>query len=456
MEEGTRKSGDLWSGVALAALGLYIIFQARQWEYLSSDGPGAGFFPLWYGLAILGLSLLLVVSHFRQRPGRGNAIDWTRLGRAFSTWFALAVVGRALQTARLRDQLRAAHLLYRRRHVSQAVENRRARRGSRARPGSTSCSIARSACPSRSASWVSDRGNHHRAPERVRGGAGARESPLVFRRRASRHGGGDPAGARAARDDRDAPAAHLQYESRGRHHYARRHLLRSEVRRVSTTSILMNVPGESASVVTCIDGYQMAKKGRAGRGAGHRRDRLVRRGHRRRAGPDAGGAAHRENGALVQLARVFRADVARARLVVLLAGRSIVKALLAALLGLWIASVGTDLFSSTSRFTFGRMELLSGIDFVVVAIGVFALAEVLANMEARDETQLLPMPKGLKNLLPTLQDLKDCRFAFVNGSVVVVFSSARCRAAARPSPRFCPMAWRRRSRRAGSNSERVS
>src|SRR5260221_5771021 len=91
MEEGTRKSGDLWSGVALAALGFYIVFQARQWEYLGPDGPGAGFFPLWYGLAILGLSLLLVVSHFRRRAAHGKAIDWTRLGRAFSTWFALAV-----------------------------------------------------------------------------------------------------------------------------------------------------------------------------------------------------------------------------------------------------------------------------------------------------------------------------------------------------------------------------
>src|SRR5258706_15962297 len=91
MEGGARKSGDLWSGAALAALGLYIVFQAGQWECLSSDGPGAGFFPLWYGLAILGLSLLLMVSHFRQKPERGNAIDWARLGRAFSTWFALAV-----------------------------------------------------------------------------------------------------------------------------------------------------------------------------------------------------------------------------------------------------------------------------------------------------------------------------------------------------------------------------
>jgi putative tricarboxylic transport membrane protein len=91
MEEGTRKSGDLWSGVALAALGLYIVFQARQWEYLGPEGPGAGFFPLWYGLAIIGLSLLLIVSHFRRTSARGSAIDWTRLGRAFSTWFALAV-----------------------------------------------------------------------------------------------------------------------------------------------------------------------------------------------------------------------------------------------------------------------------------------------------------------------------------------------------------------------------
>jgi putative tricarboxylic transport membrane protein len=105
-------------------------------------------------------------------------------------------------------------------------------------------------------------------------------------------------------------------------------------------------------------------------------------------------------------------------MVVLLAGRSLVKALLAMLVGLWIAGIGTDLFTSTSRFTFGRLELLSGIDFVVVAIGVFALGEVLANMEEIEKTQLLPVPKGLRNLLPTVQDLKDSRFAFANGSLV--------------------------------------
>ena len=91
MEDGTRKSGDLWSGVALAALALTIIIQARQWEYLGPEGPGPGFFPLWYGVAMLALSVLLIVSHLRREYARGNAIDWTKLGRALSTWFALAV-----------------------------------------------------------------------------------------------------------------------------------------------------------------------------------------------------------------------------------------------------------------------------------------------------------------------------------------------------------------------------
>ena len=105
-------------------------------------------------------------------------------------------------------------------------------------------------------------------------------------------------------------------------------------------------------------------------------------------------------------------------MVSMLGGRSLIKALLAALFGLWLSSIGTDLFSATSRFTFGHMELLSGVDFVVVAIGVFAIGEVLVCVEQRDAGQLLPMPRGLRNLLPTAQDLKDCRFAFANGSVV--------------------------------------
>ncbi|NCX13555.1 MAG: hypothetical protein EBW73_12235, partial [Betaproteobacteria bacterium] len=80
-------------------------------------------------------------------------------------------------------------------------------------------------------------------------------------------------------------------------------------------------------------------------------------------------------------------------MVVLLAGESLTKALLSMLVGLWIASMGTDLFSATSRFTFGQTSLLGGIDFVVVAIGLFAVGEVMANMESSEPAQMLPLPK---------------------------------------------------------------
>ena len=91
MEDKTRKSGDLWSGLALAALGVYIVVQASRWDYLTPEGPGAGFFPLWYGIAMVALSAMLVISHLRQRLSLRITIAWERVGRALSTWLALAV-----------------------------------------------------------------------------------------------------------------------------------------------------------------------------------------------------------------------------------------------------------------------------------------------------------------------------------------------------------------------------
>src|SRR5438094_1995916 len=186
----------------------------------------------------------------------------------------------------------------------------------------------------------------------------------------------------------------------------------------STTSILLNVPGESASVVTCLDGYQMARQGRAGAALGIAAIASFIAGTVGVLGLMLVAPPLAKVALSFSSPEYFALMALGLAMVVLLAGRSMVKALLAMLAGLWIAGIGTDLFSTTSRFTFGRMELLSGVDFVVVAIGVFAIAEVLANMEAREETRLLPVPKGLRNLLPTVQDLKDCRFAFANGSVV--------------------------------------
>ena len=186
----------------------------------------------------------------------------------------------------------------------------------------------------------------------------------------------------------------------------------------STTSILLNVPGESASVVTCLDGYQLARKGRAGAALGIAAIASFVAGTVGVLGLMLVAPPLARFALAFSSPEYFGLMTLGLALVVLLAGRSVIKALLAALVGLWIASMGTDLFSATSRFTFGQMELLAGIDFIVVAIGVFAIGEVLANIALGEGTQLLPVPKGLRNLLPTRQDLKDCRFAFLNGSVI--------------------------------------
>jgi putative tricarboxylic transport membrane protein len=85
------RGADFYSGLALAALGAYIIVQARQWEYLGVDGPGPGFFPLWYGIAMAGLSGLLVISSAsRAQNADGGGIEWRRIGRALAVWAALA------------------------------------------------------------------------------------------------------------------------------------------------------------------------------------------------------------------------------------------------------------------------------------------------------------------------------------------------------------------------------
>ena len=186
----------------------------------------------------------------------------------------------------------------------------------------------------------------------------------------------------------------------------------------STTSILLNVPGESASVVTCFDGYQMAKRGRGGPALGIAAIASFIAGTVGVLGLMLVAPPLAKFALSFSSPEYFALMALGLAMVVLLAGESMVKALLAMLVGLWIAGMGTDLFTSTSRFTFGNAELLDGIDFVVVAIGVFALGEVLGNLEGREGTQMLPVPKGLRNLMPTWQDLKDCRFAFINGSLV--------------------------------------
>jgi len=93
-----RKLGtaDFTSGLALAALAAYIILQARQWEYLGPDGPGPGFFPLWYGIAMAALSGVLVVSSVWREKDTAR-VEWQKIGRALAVWLALAVSVAALK-----------------------------------------------------------------------------------------------------------------------------------------------------------------------------------------------------------------------------------------------------------------------------------------------------------------------------------------------------------------------
>ena len=85
------KTGDIVSGAVLAGLGVFIITEARRWEYLGPDGPGPGFFPLWYGIALVALSALLVgMSLARRASEPGGPVNWREVGRALVAWAGLA------------------------------------------------------------------------------------------------------------------------------------------------------------------------------------------------------------------------------------------------------------------------------------------------------------------------------------------------------------------------------
>ena len=93
-------NADLWSGLALATLAGYIIVEASGWEYLGADGPGPGFFPLWYGIAMAALSLALVVSSVLRGPQPADErIDWPKAGRALTAWLAFAAAIAAAKLA---------------------------------------------------------------------------------------------------------------------------------------------------------------------------------------------------------------------------------------------------------------------------------------------------------------------------------------------------------------------
>jgi putative tricarboxylic transport membrane protein len=163
----------------------------------------------------------------------------------------------------------------------------------------------------------------------------------------------------------------------------------------STTSILLNMPGEAASVVTCLDGHQMAKNGRAGAALAIAA-----------IGSFIGGtvATLIVAGAALYIAdfvktftsvEYFSLMVFGLVAAVVLASGSVLNAVAMVLLGLLLGLVGTDLSTGAPRYVFGVPMLADGIDFVILATGMFGVAEVLANLERRINAG---QPHAIKNI----------------------------------------------------------
>ena len=88
MGKALLRDGDVISGAVLSALGVFIFLQAHQWNYTGPDGPGPGFFPSWYGLGMIALSLVMIGQKIRKGFGDDAAADWRAAGRALATWAA--------------------------------------------------------------------------------------------------------------------------------------------------------------------------------------------------------------------------------------------------------------------------------------------------------------------------------------------------------------------------------
>jgi putative tricarboxylic transport membrane protein len=187
----------------------------------------------------------------------------------------------------------------------------------------------------------------------------------------------------------------------------------------STTSILVNIPGEAASVVTCLDGYQMARQGRAGVALGMSA-----------MGSFIGGtlsviALQMIAPPLAKFALMFGFPEYFALmccgLVVLtfMARGSMVKALMMAAFGIFLGTIGTDLIVGTLKFTFGIKILMDGLGVVPVIMGLFGISEVLLNIEESVYRDIFKTK--ISNLFPNLKDWADSVAPILRGTGIGFF-----------------------------------
>ena len=185
----------------------------------------------------------------------------------------------------------------------------------------------------------------------------------------------------------------------------------------STTAILVNLPGESSSAVTTLDGYQMARQGRAGKALGIAAIGSFIAGTVATLVIAVAAPPLAEVALKFGPAEYFSLMVLGLVAAVVLAHGSLLKAISMVVLGLLLGLVGTDVNSGVARFSFGVPELSDGIGFVIVAMGMFGFAEIITNLEQVEEKREVFTAK-LSNLLPSLQDLKDCSGAITRGTIL--------------------------------------
>ena len=185
----------------------------------------------------------------------------------------------------------------------------------------------------------------------------------------------------------------------------------------STTAILVNLPGESSSVVTVIDGYQMARKGRAGQAL---------------AAAGLGSFFAGCVGTLIlaafapsltELALQFGAAEYFSLMVlgligaVVLASGSLLKALAMIVMGLLLGMVGTDINSGAARYTFDIPNLMDGLSFVAVAMGIFGYGEIISNLAKSDEEREV-FTKSVNGIMPSMNDIKLMTPAVLRGTAL--------------------------------------
>lgn len=188
----------------------------------------------------------------------------------------------------------------------------------------------------------------------------------------------------------------------------------------STTSILLKIPGEAASVVTAIDGYEMAKKGRAGAALAIAAIGSFIAGTVGVIGLTFVAPPLAEFALRFGPPEYFALMLIGLLLAVFLTGGSALKGTIMLFLGILLANVGVDPISGKERFTFGVLSLQNGFDFVTLAMGLFGLSEVFVTLESRGGAEFVTRKIG--KLFPNAQEWAEAKWAIVRGSIIGFFA----------------------------------